>query len=52
MLQSINQSRLCNGSRFEVKKLMNTVIEATIYMPPVPVSEANKTIHIRARKKN
>jgi ATP-dependent DNA helicase PIF1 len=30
MLHSINQPRLCNGTRLAVKKLMNNVIEATI----------------------
>jgi ATP-dependent DNA helicase PIF1 len=30
MLRNKNQPRLCNGTRFAVKKLMNNVIEATI----------------------
>jgi len=30
MLRNINQLRLCNGTQFSVKKLMNNVIEATI----------------------
>lgn len=30
MLRNINQTRLCNGTRLAVKKLMNNVIEATI----------------------
>jgi ATP-dependent DNA helicase PIF1 len=29
-VRNINQSRLCNGTRLAVKKLMNNVIEATI----------------------
>jgi hypothetical protein len=31
MLQNINQPRFCNGTRLAVKKLMNNVIEATIF---------------------
>nr|XP_022912381.1 uncharacterized protein LOC111423374 [Onthophagus taurus] len=30
ILQNINPPRLCNGTRFSVKKMMNNVIEATI----------------------
>ena len=30
MLRNINQSRLCNGIRLAVKKLMNNIIKATI----------------------
>ena len=31
MLRNINQPRLCNGTRLAVKKLMNNIIEATIW---------------------
>jgi len=30
ILRNINPSRLCNGTRLSVKKLMNNIIEATI----------------------
>jgi len=31
ILRNINQLRICNGTRFAAKKLMNDVIEATIF---------------------
>ncbi|VDK69640.1 unnamed protein product, partial [Onchocerca ochengi] len=34
MLRNINQSELCNGTRFAVKKLMSDVVEATVLTGP------------------
>ena len=34
MLRNINQSKLCNGTRLSVKKLMTNIIEATILTGP------------------